>query len=107
MNFSDSSEVDGEEGREKSLEQNSDDYNNTKKDSTNIRPWIRQYWEYFHRFLGITLLALAWYNCTSGIVLQCEENEQDDKQTVMAIFWSITGAIAGLIFFVGYVIRVE
>ncbi|KAL3941365.1 MAG: hypothetical protein SGARI_000624, partial [Bacillariaceae sp.] len=39
--------------------------------------------KYFHRFLGITLLGLAWYNCTSGIALQAENYPQDDQQRLM------------------------
>mmetsp|Transcript_17031 Transcript_17031/g.27662 ORF Transcript_17031/g.27662 Transcript_17031/m.27662 type:complete len:499 (+) Transcript_17031:131-1627(+) len=68
---------------------------------------IRQYWEYFHRFLGITLLGLAWYNCTTGIVLQSEKYEQDDEKTLTSIFWGVTGTIASMIFFLGYILRVD
>jgi hypothetical protein len=68
--------------------------------------WIRQYWEYLHRFLGMVLLALAWYNCTSGIVLQAEKYQEDDQEQLMAIFWSITGLLAGSVFLMGYVLRV-
>eukprot|EP00529_Nitzschia_sp_RCC80_P024843 CAMPEP_0113512676 /NCGR_PEP_ID=MMETSP0014_2-20120614/39461_1 /TAXON_ID=2857 /ORGANISM="Nitzschia sp." /LENGTH=537 /DNA_ID=CAMNT_0000409039 /DNA_START=181 /DNA_END=1797 /DNA_ORIENTATION=+ /assembly_acc=CAM_ASM_000159 len=68
---------------------------------------IRQFWEYFHRFLGITLLGLAWYNCTTGIVLQSEKYEEDDQQMLTNIFWGITGSIAASIFFVGYVLRLQ
>jgi hypothetical protein len=52
-------------------------------------------------------MALAWYNCDSGIVLKSEKYQQVDEQTLLTIFWSITGLIAGLIFFVGFVIRIE
>jgi hypothetical protein len=67
---------------------------------------IRQYWEYFHRFLGMTLLGLAWYNCTTGIVLQSEKYGEDEEM-LTNIFWGITGSIAALIFFVGYVLRLQ
>jgi hypothetical protein len=70
--------------------------------------YVRQYWEYFHRFLGITLLGLAWYNCQTGIILQSDNYpEQDDKEQLLDIFWGITGTIAGAIFVMGYVIRIE
>ncbi|KAL3905610.1 MAG: hypothetical protein SGARI_004374 [Bacillariaceae sp.] len=67
--------------------------------------WIRTGWEYTHRFLGVALLGMAWYNCTSGIVLQSEKYAQDDQEQLTTVFWSITGLIAGTIFMVGYVIR--
>ena len=67
--------------------------------------YIRRFWEYTHRSLGIILLSLAWYNCHSGIILQSENYDQDDEESLLAIFWGITGCIAGTIFFVGYVLR--
>ena len=69
--------------------------------------YARKYWEYTHRLLGMILLGLAWYNCHSGIVLQAENYDQDDEESLLKIFWSITGGIAGSIFFVGYVLRVS
>lgn len=68
---------------------------------------LRQYWEYLHRFLGICLLGLAWYNCQTGIILQAENYDQYDEQKWLDVFWGVTGGIAGMIFLVGYVIRLE
>jgi len=68
-------------------------------------PMLRQLWEYSHRSLGVILLALAWYNCHSGIELQAQNYYQDDEQQLTAIFWGITGGIAGLVFFLAYVMR--
>jgi hypothetical protein len=66
------------------------------------------YSTYIHRFLGITLLSLTWYACTSGIVLQAQNYPQEDQQRLMKIFcWGVTSVIAGIIFFIGYVIRPE
>jgi Eukaryotic cytochrome b561 len=97
---------DGEEGREIATSEERDADSSIDESKKVRHPWIRQCWEYFHRFLGISLLALAWYNCNSGIELQAEKYQQDDEQTLMSIFWSITGLIAGVIFLLGYVIRV-
>lgn len=67
---------------------------------------IRTLWEYTHRSLGIILLALSWFNCHSGIILLSDNNyDQDDENTLLNTFWSITGCIAGSIFFIGYIIR--
>jgi hypothetical protein len=68
---------------------------------------LRQGWEYVHRFVGITLLGLSWYNCHSGIILQGEKYDEDDEQMLLNIFWAITGGIAGMIVLIGYVIRNE
>lgn len=65
---------------------------------------VRFAWEISHRFIGITLLGLAWYNCTSGIQLQSEKYDERDDLT--AIFWGVTAGISGLIFFLAYVVRV-
>ena len=62
---------------------------------------------YFHRLLGIALLGLAWYACTSGISLQAQHYPQDDKQRLLNIFWGVAGGISGMVFFIGYVIRPE
>ena len=66
---------------------------------------VRQFWEYFHRCLGLVLLGLGWYNCTSGIELQATKYQEDDETQLLNIFWSITGIIAGCAIFIGYVIR--
>lgn len=68
---------------------------------------LRQGWEYLHRFLGMTLLGLSWYACQSGIVIWAEDNDPDDEEKLLKIFWGITGGIACTIFLIGYVIRVE
>jgi hypothetical protein len=73
--------------------------------NTSSKSVLRHVWEYSHRCLGMVLIALAWYNCHSGIVLQAQKYYQDDEQQLLAIFWGITGGIAGLVFFLAYVIR--
>lgn len=84
----------------------------TNKDSGSLalppqKSRLRQFWEYVHRFLGMTLLGLSWYNCQSGIIFLAEKYDQYDEQKLLNIFWGITGGIAGMIFLVGYVIRME
>jgi cytochrome b561 len=101
----------GDEGEVVILSADSDSDEEQKEKSENNQKKsfsvVRQYWEYIHRFLGITLLGLAWYNCQSGIVLQAANYEQDSEQKMTNIFWGITGTIAAAIFMAGYVIRVE
>ncbi|VEU42490.1 unnamed protein product [Pseudo-nitzschia multistriata] len=69
--------------------------------------YTRRVWEYTHRMLGIVLLGISWWNCQSGIVLQAEKYDQDDEQFMLKVFWGLSGAIAGSIFFVGYVLRLS
>lgn len=72
--------------------------------STNLL--ARKLWECFHRLTGVTLLGLAWYNCHSGIFLQCAKFDRDgDEAKLLGAFWGVTGTIAGLIFLVGYAFR--
>ena len=110
--------VDGDDGTEIQQKDYDDDFKQRSKEETKSsstaktnkvlpKPRIRQYWEYLHRSVGMTLLGLAWYNCTSGIELHATKYEQDDEQQLMTLFWSITGTIAGSVFFIGYVIRPE
>ena len=67
---------------------------------------LRQAWEYMHRAMGLILLGLAWYNCHTGIQLQAENYYQDDEERLLSIFWGITGALSGIVIFLGYVVRV-
>ena len=69
--------------------------------------WLPRYAKYFHRLLGITLVGLAWYACTSGIILQADNYPQDDQQRLMSVFWGVTGSIAGFSFLGGFVLRQE
>ena len=64
----------------------------------------RLIWEISHRFIGVSLIGLAWYNCNSGIELQVENYGESDDLT--AVFWGITGGICGVIFTLAYVVRV-
>jgi hypothetical protein len=87
------------------------DRKNCRNDAAGVatppKSMLRQYWEYLHRFLGICLLGLAWWNCQTGIILQAEKYDEDDEQTLLDIFWGVAGGIAGVIFLVGYVLRME
>jgi uncharacterized protein YihD (DUF1040 family) len=67
-------------------------------------PWVRKMWEMQHRLTGAVVVGLAWYNCHSGYQLM-EEN-YDESQDYTIVFWSVTGAIAGIIFILAYVARV-
>jgi hypothetical protein len=73
--------------------------------SSSKKSYLRLFWECGHRLLGIVLLVLAVYNCHTGIILQSDNYYQDDKETLTNIFWSITGSITGIIFFLRFVVR--
>ena len=64
----------------------------------------RRAWEIVHRLVGVSLIGLAWYNCTSGIELQVETYGEGDDLT--AVFWGVAGGISGMIFCLAYVLRV-
>lgn len=78
--------------------------NDSLESDPSVKSKPRLAWEISHRFIGIALLGLAWYNCTSGIQLQVEKYDENDDQ--MAAFWGVTAGISGLIFFFAYVVRV-
>lgn len=63
---------------------------------------IRMLWEIVHRFSGFLLLAMAWYQCHSGLVLYAQIFVEDETHT--NIFWGIVGAIGGIAL-VGYLSR--
>jgi hypothetical protein len=92
------------ESDEIELGRNSDAAADGSEQDVPTKSGIRLAWEISHRFTGIALIGLAWYNCTSGIQLQVENyGEQDDQ---MAAFWGVTAGISGFIFFLAYVVRV-
>lgn len=70
-----------------------------------VKTKTRLAWEISHRFIGMALLGLAWYNCTSGIQLQVDKYD-DLGDWQMAAFWGVTAGISGFIFFLAYVVRV-
>jgi hypothetical protein len=80
---------------------------NTSKPVPPEKSQLRQGWEYLHRFVAMTLLGLAWYNCYDGIILQAEYIEPVDEQKLFIIFWCFAGGISGIIIFIGFVIRKE
>jgi hypothetical protein len=56
---------------------------------------LRFIWECKHRFMGTALLAMAWYNCSSGIELfSMRFGEEDDKR---GAFWGVAASVVGLI----------
>lgn len=68
----------------------------TSKPAGPTKTVARIAWEISHRLIGLALLGLAWYNCTSGIELQ--EEKYDETVDWSAIFWGVTGGISGVIF---------
>jgi hypothetical protein len=56
---------------------------------------LRSAWEWKHRILGMSLLALSWYNCNSGLErFALLFGEEYDKT---AAFWGFTAGLTGLI----------
>lgn len=64
--------------------------------SESSKSTVRIAWEWGHRFLGLALLAMAWYNCDTGIELAAEfwEDASFDKT---AAFWGVVGGLASVI----------
>merc|ERR1712157_667875 len=54
---------------------------------------VRSIWEKTHRAIGVTTLALAWYNCSSGIDFY--EGRYSIDMNLTLGFWVIVGLIAG------------
>lgn len=66
---------------------------------------LRICWEWSHRLMGTILLGLAWYNCHTGIILQLEY--WPESKDWIGVFWGITVGVAGSIFVLAYVIKVQ
>merc|ERR1712176_1367459 len=54
---------------------------------------VRSIWEKTHRAIGVTTLALAWYNCSSGIDFY--EGRYSMDMNLNLVFWGIVCVIAG------------
>jgi len=67
------------------------------------KAWARRFWEVLHRLLGISLLAIAWYQCESGIRIYQKLFADSATTNLSAIFWGVVGTISGLIV-VGYIV---
>eukprot|EP00534_Pseudo-nitzschia_fraudulenta_P013477 CAMPEP_0201243398 /NCGR_PEP_ID=MMETSP0852-20130820/41163_1 /ASSEMBLY_ACC=CAM_ASM_000632 /TAXON_ID=183588 /ORGANISM="Pseudo-nitzschia fraudulenta, Strain WWA7" /LENGTH=400 /DNA_ID=CAMNT_0047540415 /DNA_START=146 /DNA_END=1348 /DNA_ORIENTATION=- len=61
------------------------------------KPWTRRAWEILHRVLGLSLLALAWYQVESGIRIYQSIFADSAGINLSAIFWGIVGSISGLV----------
>jgi hypothetical protein len=66
---------------------------------------LRAYWKYAHRIMGIILIALAWFNCHTGIELFSVKYSTDNEQQLLNVFWGFTGTIAVVFLLQGYVLR--
>jgi hypothetical protein len=63
---------------------------------------VRILWEFAHKVSGYLILAMAWYQCHSGLVLYARIFVEDETHT--NIFWGIVGAISGIAL-VGFLTR--
>jgi len=63
--------------------------------SMDKKPSVRIVWEVLHRLSGMALLAMAWYNCHTGIVRSTSMLEDYNNWT--GVFWSVVGVFGGLI----------
>jgi hypothetical protein len=57
---------------------------------------LRMLWEFVHKISGYALLAMAWYQCHSGLLLYSQIFVADETYT--DVFWGILGAIGGIAF---------
>jgi len=55
---------------------------------------IRTMWEVIHKFSGYSILAMAWYQCHSGLKLYALRFSQDND--FVGVFWVIAGTIAAM-----------
>jgi len=67
------------------------------------KSWTRRYWEVLHRVLGVSLLAVAWYQIESGIRIYQKLFTDSATTNLSAIFWGSVGTMSGLII-VGYIV---
>ncbi|CAB9496618.1 Eukaryotic cytochrome b561 [Seminavis robusta] len=70
-------------------------------DGTDAEPKspIRTLWEFVHKGSGYAILAMAWYQCHSGLVKNgayLARFPQDDDYS--DVFWGVTGAISAIVF---------
>ena len=54
---------------------------------------VRVFWEFGHKLSGGAILAMAWYQCHSGLVTYANNFATDDYSDV---FWGVTGAISAI-----------
>ena len=55
---------------------------------------MRALWEVAHRGSGLALLAMAYYQCHSGLVLYAQRFVKDNDY--VPAFWVVTGIIVGV-----------
>ena len=71
------------------------DDDNDQQEQHPTKSKLRSAWEWKHRILGMSLLALSWYNCNSGLErFALLFGEEYDKT---AAFWGFTAGLTGLI----------
>eukprot|EP00536_Pseudo-nitzschia_multiseries_P011719 jgi/Psemu1/289867/fgenesh1_pg.412_\ len=54
-------------------------------------------WEVLHRVMGVSLLALGWYQIQSGIKIYQTFFADSADANLSAIFWGIVGTISGIV----------
>lgn len=54
---------------------------------------VRVFWEFAHKLSGMAILAMAWFQCHSGLVTYATNFATDDYSDV---FWGVTGAISAI-----------
>mmetsp|Transcript_5267 Transcript_5267/g.9346 ORF Transcript_5267/g.9346 Transcript_5267/m.9346 type:complete len:1208 (+) Transcript_5267:170-3793(+) len=55
---------------------------------------IRTAWEFVHKGSGVAILAMAWYQCHSGLVLYAQIFAAEDRT---GAFWGVTGTISAIV----------
>jgi len=108
---SSSTSIGDEESDPNHMKKDSLDDNNTERDPSspmhatietssparpeNSKTKVRVAWEWGHRLLGLGLLAMAWYNCHTGIVYA--STLWDESFDNAAAFWGVVGGLTSFI----------
>jgi Eukaryotic cytochrome b561 len=84
-----------EKGHRDSLNETQRSETPNSENSMGKKSPLRIAWELLHRLSGMALVAMAWYNCHTGIVRSTTMLEDYSNWT--AVFWSVVGVFGGLI----------
>jgi hypothetical protein len=68
------------------------------EDAEPTKSTARKSWEIGHRVFAVTILALAWWNCYTGIELYEEDYGGPNLQ---AAFWGVLGSLIGVMAILG------
>lgn len=79
----------------------------SQEEEENNKSMVRTGWEISHRVLGITVLAMSWYQIDSGIHIYQSLFVESQTINLRSIFWGITGTVSGVIVVCYSIIRIN